>query len=244
MNAFARSFLNGFALTFLLLAGAGPAHAHLEPSAAEAADPLANLLDLYAFVTPCETIHGGECEDSPEELILALTLKPFATGADQFPDDVVYHFYLENDSGDTSQIDCSFSPEQVVTCEGPGERSVQARVGEVSASGDLRVFAGLRDNPSFFDVEAFLEFQSIGVAAFEPPGMDFYKGGNVLAIVLGIDISAIPAGVSPNTNIQKIWAASERVAGDGLNGAISGAWYNPDQDGQGWEVQVVRLPNG
>ena len=217
---------------------------HIDSPGTEA-DPFADLLDLYAFVSPvCAPDNGAVCEDDPGELILALTVKPLATGSDQFPDDVIYHFYLENDSGTSSQIDCSFSFEEIITCQGLGGRSIETRVGEIGTQGDLRVFAGLRDDPFFFDLEAFAEFETVGVDAFEFPGTDFFAGNNVLAIVLGIKITAIPAGISFDSNIQKIWAASERTGGGGLNGAVSGSWYNPVLDGQGWLIEVVSSPDG
>jgi hypothetical protein len=208
-------------------------------------DQAADLLDLYAFVTPlCGPGTGNTCEGEPEELVLALTLNPFATGADQFPEDVIYHFYLENDTGVRSQIDCLFSSDQVITCGGLDDQTVQARVGDIGSQGDMRVFAGLRDDPMFFDLEAFANTSTDSLAAFQSPGTDFFAGSNVLAIVVGIRIDAIPAGSDPDSNVQKVWAASERIGGDGLNSAISGSWYNPAQDGQGWLVEVVRMPNG
>jgi len=229
---------------FILPASAVRGADHVDSMATEA-DAAADLLDLYAFVAPlCGPGTGITCEDEPEELILALTLHPFATGADQFPDDVIYHFYLENDSGTRSQFDCTFSFDQMITCQGLDGQSVRARVGDIGSQGDLRVYAGLRDDPVFFDLEAFADMEDNGISAFSSPGTDFFAGSNVLAIVLGIRINAIPSGSSIDTNIQKIWAASERTGGDGLNGAISGSWYNPVQDGQGWLVEVVRMPNG
>jgi hypothetical protein len=234
------------ALALSLIAAGGPASAAYPVDSSSAAnDPLANLLDLYAFVQPyCQTQAGQGCEADPEELVLALTLYPEATGAEQFSEDVVYHFHFENDSGERDQIDCSFSADQVVSCSGLDGLSVQARVGETGVNGDLRVFAGLRDNPVFFDFEAFELFQQIGIAAYSDPGTDSLAGTNVLAIVLGIKITAMSSGSTPNHNVQKIWAASERTGGDGINGAISGSWYNRETSGQGWVVEVVGLPSG
>jgi len=208
-------------------------------------DPIANLLDLYAFVDPhCQSSGGTGCEADPIELIVALTINPFATGAEQFSEDVVYHFYFENDSGAEAQIDCSFSASQVVSCAGMGGLSAAARVGEIGINGDLRVYAGLRDNPAFFDLDALESFKEIGIAAYTAPGVDSLAGSNVLAIVIGIKITAMSSGTTANHNVQKIWAASERIGGDGINGAISGAWYNPELNGQGWVVEVVSRPSG
>ena len=208
-------------------------------------DPIANLQDLYAFVDPhCETVAGQGCEADPIELIVALTMNPLSTGAEQFSEDVVYHFYFENDSGAETQIDCSFSASQVISCAGMGGLSASARVGEIGVNGDLRVYAGLRDNPMFYDLDAQESFDEIGIAAYTDPGVDSLAGTNVLAIVIGIKITAMSSGTTANHNVQKIWAASERIGGDGINGAISGAWFNRDLNGQGWVIEVVSSPSG
>ena len=65
-----------------------------------------------------------------------------------------------------------------------------------------------------------------------------------MAIVIGIKITAMSSGPRANHNVQKIWAASERIAGDGLNGAISGTWFNATQNGQGWVVEVIGSASG
>ena len=226
------------ALALSLLAGSLQATDHQDTTAAN--DPVANLLDLYAFVEPfCQAQGGVGCEQPPDELILALTVHRDATGASQFSSEVDYHFYIENDSGQDLQIDCSFSPEQVVSCTGWGGLSVEAPVGQIVVNGDLRVFAGLRDDPSFIDTAALEEFAQVGLPAFSSPGVDGFAGENVLAIVLGIQTDAFPAGSQPDHNLLKVWAASERTAGDGLNGGFTGSWYNPDLSGQGWVIEVV-----
>ena len=237
------TLLLGFLLLFNLTAGlAGAAADHMD-TAGTSQDPIADLADLFAFVDPkCVATGGTGCEEDPTELIIALTLNPMATGAEQFSEEVIYHLNFENDAGINSQIDCSFTASQIMTCTGKGGLEgleAQARVGEVGVNGDLRVFAGLRDDPMFFDLEAQERFSTMGIAAYEEPGTDSLAGSNVLAIVLGIRISAMPAGATPDHNVHKIWAASERIGGAGINAAISGSWYNPDQSGQGWVIEVI-----
>jgi hypothetical protein len=229
-------------LTFMLMPAApltAEAADHADSTHA-ANDPIADLADLYAFVDPpCVASGGSGCEADPIELIVALTLNPAASAADQFSEDVVYHFYFENDAGIKNQVDCSFSADQVVSCAGFGSLSAEAPVGQVGVNGDMRVYAGLRDDPMFFDLPAFEAFQQIGIAAYDGTGVDSLAGANVLAIVIGIKITAMPAGATVDHNLNKIWAASERIGGAGINGGITGSWYNPEQNGQGWVVEVV-----
>jgi hypothetical protein len=106
------------------------------------------------------------------------------------------------------------------------------------------VYAGLRDNPLSWDLDALEAFKQIGIAAYTGPGVDSFAGSNVLAIVIGIKITAMASGPRANHNVQKIWAASERIAGDGVNGGISGSWYNPAQNGQGWNMEIISRPSG
>jgi len=234
----------GLPFALLLVAGAVQAAGYNDGSSAYN-DPVADIESLYAFIEPfCRAAGGQGCETPPEELILALTVNTGATGASQFSDSVAYHFHMENDSGQDLQIDCTFSAEQVVSCAGLNGLSVQAPVGQVGVNGDLRVFAGLRDNPAFVDIEALEMFGQIGVPAFSPPGVDSLAGSNVLAIVVGIKTAAFPPGATADHNLLKVWAASERTAGDGINGAFSGSWYNPVLDGQGWVIEVVKSFSG
>jgi len=237
-------------LAMMMLAGAVQASDHMD-SASVVNDPIADISDFYAFMNPpCKTSGGAGCEAEPEELILVMTVNPGATRATQFSDSVDYHFYFENDVGVSRQIDCSFTVDQMVTCAGLNGLSVQAPVGEIGVNGDLRVFAGLRDDPFFADLDALENFKSVGILAFSEPGVDSLAGTNVLAIVLGIKNNAFPAGSGAEDgngdpiNVQKIWVASERTAGYGLNGAISGSWFNPEQDGQGYAIEVVSQPSG
>ena len=230
---------------FFFIALISTAHADHGDSTNAANDPIADLADLYTFVDPhCASVNGVGCEADPIELIVALTLNPMATGAEQFSENVIYHFYFENDAGIERQITCSFSADQIISCEGMGGLSAEARIGEVGVNGDMRVYAGLRDDPMSFDLDAAERFKQIGIAAYTSPGTDSLAGTNVLAIVVGIKITAMPGGAAPGHNVYKIWAASERIDGDGINGAITGSWYNPAQNGQGWVVEVIGAATG
>lgn len=236
--------LNVLLVLLLALAGAVQASDH-EDSPAMANNPIADILDFYAFMNPsCRTVNGIGCDAEPEELILALTVNPHATAETQFSDAVEYHFNFENDVGVTSQIVCAISSDQMVSCAGLNGLLVSAPVGEVGVNGDIRVFAGLRDDPSFLDEEALSRLETEGVAAFSRPGLDFYAGSNVMAIVVGIKNNAFPAGsgaVDTNgnkINVQRAWVASERTR-SGINAGVTGSWYNPAQSGQGWVIEMV-----
>lgn len=215
-----------------------------------AADPIADVLDLYAFMNPpCRVVNGSGCEDPPEELILALTIHRSATSQTRFSPSVSYKFHFENDVGVRTQIECRFDNAQQVTCEGLGGLSVTAPVGQVGVNGDLRVFAGLRDDPFFADTLALERIPLIGVQAFNPPGVDTLAGENVMAIVLGIGNAAFPRGSGATDsnghpiNVQKVWAASERLK-TSINAGVTGSWYDPLLSGQGWVIERLASATG
>ena len=249
MKKIARIDLKLLPFLLVLMTGCIQASDHVDSSAA-AKDPIADILDFYAFMNPsCRTVNGSGCDAEPEELILALTVNPSATSETRFSEAVIYHFYFENDVGVTQQIDCSISAAQVVSCAGLNGLTVQAPVGQIGVNGDIRVFAGLRDDPFFLDHEAVEDFKTIGIAAFTPPGVDSLAGTNVLAIVVGIKNNAFPAGSGAMDtngdaiNVQKVWVASERIQAP-LDAGISGSWYNPAQNGQGWVIEMAGASTG
>jgi len=249
MRGLTKYLTNATLLSVLLSSLAAHANDQFDsPSAAN--DPVADITQYYAFMNPpCRTSGGNGCEAPPEELILAFTVAPSANEASRFSDNVIYHIYFENDADSDSQIDCSISADQMITCAGLNGLSVTAPVGETGVNGDIRVFAGLRDDPRYADLDALTRFGQIGVQAFNAPGIDTIAGTNTLAIVVGIKYNSFPAGSGATdsnghaVNIQKTWVASERIE-SAINAGVSGSWYNADLDGQGWVIEVLKTKSG
>lgn len=61
--------------------------------------------------------------------------------------------------------------------------------------GNLKVWAGLRDDPFFFDLEGFLTTATTGTISFDPT-RDFFAGQNITAVVLEIPLGAAQGGGS------------------------------------------------
>jgi hypothetical protein len=147
----------------LLAVAAGGARAsdHGDGPAATA-DPAADLTDLYAWMSP-----------DGAKLYLALDVLPNATAASRFSDAVLYTFHLASQASlaDASQrrerlLVCRFTSDapQQVSCWLQGEPPAVAEYvsgvagapdGLRSASGRMHVFAGLRDDPFFFNLDGF-----------------------------------------------------------------------------------------
>ncbi|MBT8469333.1 MAG: DUF4331 domain-containing protein, partial [Deltaproteobacteria bacterium] len=190
-------------------------------------EPAADLADLYAWMD----------ETEPEKLNLIMTL----ASAGAFSDAVDYVFHVNSDDdgplGPTQQVEtnitCSFDGSGVVTCEGGGSSAsgdASDAEGITSIDGNLRVFAGLRDDPFFFNLTGFnatvdaviaaapaLTFDDDGcpllddmtaaqlrsVISTAPNGDDF-GGSNVLALVVQVDRSL----VNGNGDILGVWAST------------------------------------
>lgn len=72
----------------------------------------------------------------------------------------------------------------------------------VNTSGSIKLFAGLRDDPFFFDLNAF----KAGLA-FRNPGNDFFKGLNVSGIVLELPPSDF---AKPGSTAAGLWAVTSK----------------------------------
>lgn len=190
-------------------------------------EPAADIADLYAWMD----------ETDPEKLNLIMTL----AGAGAFSDAVDYVFHVNSDDdgplGPTPQVEtnitCSFDVSGAVTCEGGGSSAsgdASDEEGITSSDGNLRLFAGLRDDPFFFNLTGFnatvtaviaaapaLGFDDDGcpllddataaqlrsVISTAPNGDDF-GGSNVLALVVQVDRSL----VNGNGDILGVWAST------------------------------------
>jgi hypothetical protein len=151
------------------------------------AKPQADVADVFAFTSPA----------NPSNVVLAMTVAPFASSSASFAADVDYVFRVRRIVAlspftlDDAVLDvtCSFdgaSP-QHVTCSAPGSLTATAVVGDEAggASTAMRVFAGLRSDPAYFDRQGALATISTRQASFT--GANAFQGANVLAIVVEVD---------------------------------------------------------
>lgn len=225
---------NSFALVAVVAIGAGlvgSVHAADHGDSPRAAtEPAADIADLYAWMDTTD----------PEKLNLIMTLA--SSGA--FSDAVDYVFHINSDDdgplGPNPQVEtaitCSFDGSGSVSCEGGGSSAsgdASDEEGITSGDGNLRVFAGLRDDPFFFNATGFnatvnaviaaatgepaLTFDDDGcpllddataaqlrsVISTAPNGDDF-GGANVLALVVQVDRSL----VNGNGDILGVWAST------------------------------------
>jgi hypothetical protein len=80
----------------------------------------------------------------------------------------------------------------------------------ISATGDngVKVFAGPRDDPFFFDLVRFRQVIAGTASSFNNPGSDTFAGTNVMAIVV-----EVPKSLLGSNGAINVWAESKSATG-------------------------------
>jgi|RhiMetdeSRZDD1v2_1073273.scaffolds.fasta_scaffold17671_4 uncharacterized protein DUF4331 len=171
------------------------------------AGPAGDICDVFAFPSP----------ERPGHLALVMNVVPLATTTSSFSEAIVYRFRLRPVSiaadrrafpfgaEETELVfACGFEsprsrtngapPEQDGYCTAPSGETVRFRVNdERGGRGDgLRVYAGLRSDPFFIDLPAYLQTIQTGRLAFKNPGQNSLNGLNALSLVVEVDAKRLP----------------------------------------------------
>jgi hypothetical protein len=192
-------------------------------------DPSADLNDVYLFVNP----------NDADELILIGTAVPNATTNSRFSDAVEYRFHIDNGAaGGQTTITCTFPNAATrVLCRNGGDTLyAEGSVETIVDADDLRVYAGLRDDPFFFDVDAFNRTRATLAPQFTNPGVNGFKG-DTMAIVMGIEHDRLTGnGANP---ILKVYSSTNRIGDAGISNATTGMWYDTGNAGHGLVLHVI-----
>jgi hypothetical protein len=128
---------------------------HLDAPATKA-DPTADINDVYAFL--------DDPASATNHVILAMTVYPAATATSKFSDKVQYVLHTQSGAGygqttTDYNIICTFTEAQVASCWAGTDEYATGNAGTdagiSSKSGKLKVFAGLRADPFFFNLDGF-----------------------------------------------------------------------------------------
>jgi hypothetical protein len=166
------------------------------------ADPTTDINDVYAFTVDTQ-------------LIMAMTVFPVADDTSKFSDTVQYVFNLDTGStfGTTlegKKVLCTFDTAQLASCYfgTPGQQSEDWLSGDVSAeggitskSGKFKVFAGLRSDPFFFNLDGFKDAvltveNSAGALTFDLancPNVNAQTSAVLVGMLQGTNQGADPA---------------------------------------------------
>ncbi len=168
------------------------------------ADAPADITDLYAWHTDDNKLVAVIDFDGLQE----------AGSTGTYDADVLYQLHIDNDADNESDIDVLVRFGQ----NGAGEWGVQVEnlpgtdapvIGPVDTTIDagsgLRVFAGPRDDPFFFDLDGYKATLMSGMLEFDNTH-DSFAGTNVTSIVVEMDAAVASGG----SDTLQIWATSGR----------------------------------
>ena len=209
----------------LLAAGIGTwlmvASDHIDaPGVRYTGDTKADITDLYVF----------EGQDT-NNLVFVCNIQGLFPGGTYgaFDPNVLIQFKIDN-TGDMVEdlvIQCTYD-NNTLTVRGPAAppqtgltssllgASAPVTSCAISSGGSvitgtnnngIKIYAGPRDDPFFFDLAAFKHILHGDTTAFHNPGTDTFAGTNVLATVVEVPKSLLPGGVN---NALNVWATSSR----------------------------------
>jgi hypothetical protein len=180
-----------------------------------------DITDYYAFQSP---------ENSANMVFVVNVqglLAPSATSAASFDEEVMVEINIDNsatkDNMEDLVIQASFEDGKVKvygpvapTMKGLTSKIVNgnAVMADISSYGaepqigegnGMKVFAGPRDDPFFFDLGAYQAIIGGTATSFNNPGTDTFAGTNVLSLVIEVPKSQLGSATSINT-----WVTSNR----------------------------------
>jgi hypothetical protein len=200
--------------------------------------PRLDINDVYAFPG-----------SSPDRLALVLTtsspIPPGASSATGFDPAILYQIKVDNTGDGVEDVVLQFTFDgegdgQHVRLRGPVAPPQAGRLTTVASSGPtitgptntvlgsptgVQLFAGLRDDPFYIDLEQFFRIipdrgpvqgplSTIGpkpeATAFRDPGIDFLRRFNTLAIVVELPEALLLPPGAPSDPKLGIWATTSR----------------------------------
>jgi hypothetical protein len=180
-------------------------------------NPTADINDVYAFRSPT----------NPDNLVIAISLNPLIVPSDNasrgvFDSQVTYqvHVDLDGNLADDATVNIRKAGNSLVL-EGLGSPVTAAITPPgaapiINEAGPVKVFAGLRDDPFFFDLagfQGFLADPQVPAKGLRAPGdgdpVDAFAGTNIMAIVIELPVTAV-GGSSPNSGVIKTWVSTSR----------------------------------
>src|SRR5213592_1610286 len=192
-------------------------------SALLAADHAADIADVYTFKSTV----------NPDNVVLVMTVSGFIPPSEAsttfFDPNVLYQWKIDNDGDAVEDLVIQAfvtgtGGHQVMHFRGPAAPAATgttdrvvlgpetATVGVsngaapiVALRGGMTVFAGVRDDPFFFDLVQFKKIIAGEATAFRNPGVDTFAGFNVLAIV-----AEFPSSLLGGQKLG-VWGTTSRV---------------------------------
>ena len=218
-----RKFLIGSCIGLFMAGGILFAADHIDAPAVTGSGSTSlgtDITDIYAFQSPA---------DNGTMVFVIGTqglLSPGATAGATFPANTLYELNIDN-TGDNVEdlvLQCVvqnnqlrvYGPAAVTTpglnsminANAPFAETMVTAYGASASSGTgsngVKVFAGPRDDPFFFDLVRFKEIIAGTQTSFRATGMDTFAGTNIMSIVV-----EVPKALLGSASTINVWAESK-----------------------------------
>jgi hypothetical protein len=225
------------ALCALLLPAAPVRAADHADGPATTAAPAADITDVFAWMS-----------SDKSKLYMVLDVFPAATSSSRFDPAVLYVLHTKSKAsilaagGSTLDVICQFDSAQKISCWAgdsyvSGATAGIADAGLTSADGHLTVWAGLRDDPFFFNLDGFKTM--VGAVKGAKAGLTFDASGcpdNIDAGTSAALVSALahdPSGNAPQDHFKGLNVLAIVVALDASlvtrGGSTVGVWASTNK---------------
>jgi len=181
----------------------------------------ADITDVYAFQSPADN----------SKMVFVMNVEglmsPAVTSMASFPDNVMYEFNIDNNGDNVEDLviqalvqngkirvygpvaPATAGTSSTVRTNGPmTEAAVTAYNASSPVTGSntngIKVFAGPRDDPFFFDLVRYKEIIGGTQTSFRNPGVDTFAGTNVMSIVV-----EVPKSMLGNASTINIWGETK-----------------------------------
>ncbi len=187
-------------------------------SSLNVSNPTADINDVFAFRSPT----------NPDNLVIAISVNPLIVPSDNltrgvFDDGVTYqiHVDLDGDLIDDATVSIRKDGGSLVL-EGLGdpislEITPPGASAIITEAGPVSLFAGLRDDPFFFDLAGFQGFladpQVPAMGLRDADGgvpVDAFADTNIMAIVVELPVTVVTGGSDANSGTIKTWVSTSR----------------------------------
>ena len=179
-----------------------------------------DITDVYAFQSPADN----------SKMVFVLNtqglMSPATSATATFPSNVMYELNIDNNGNNVEDlvIQCLVQNGKMrvygpVAPAATGTTSTVVTTGTVTEVGvtpygaspiagtnanGIKIFAGPRDDPFFFDLARFKEIVAGTQTAFRPTGIDAFAGTNVMSIVVEVPKSLLGSATTIN-----VWAETK-----------------------------------
>ena len=211
--------LSAFAVIALITGGIIYAADHIDTPAVTGQS--SDITDLYVF----------RAQDVNNLVFVANTqglLAPGSTAAAKFDENTVIEFNIDNNADNIEDLviqckyDAASNSMQVYGPILPSEKGTRSKLeGSVKASAvvtaygaapiigtgttGIKVFAGPRDDPFYFDLNRYKAILAGTATGFSNPGMDTFAGTNVLSVVV-----EVPKTQLNSTGSINVWVETKK----------------------------------